>query len=109
MSNQIDAFKAAILGTILSSELGQCADDVQKKRAALLPKFETEQEALQYARRVALLRPGDPIKVLNRNDDGFMPAVFVCADDRDIVFMAYDPEDKRLASGRISWHAVVID
>lgn len=80
-----------------------------EKRAAFLPQFETEAEALAYARRVASLRPGDTVKVLNRDDTGLVDAVFVGTDDEgDPMFLSYNFKDKHLVTSSTSWHAVVM-
>lgn len=107
-----DILKMTILDALSSKVKGTIEEGIaaQKKRAALLPSFETEEEALKYAQRVASLQPGDLIKVINPNDDGLHPAVFVGEDDGiGVVFLIYDSEDKRLATGKTVWHAVVVD
>lgn len=82
----------------------------QKKRAALLPAFETEEAALEYAKRIANLRPGDVAKVFNEDDTALHSVVFVGYDeDGDPKFLAYDLDTKRLCVQTVSWYAVVAD
>lgn len=83
---------------------------VQEKRRALMPKFETGEEALDYARRIAAIRPGDTVRVLNDDDTGLHRAVFVSTDsDGDPSFLVYNPGSKGLMTQRTCWHAVVLD
>lgn len=83
---------------------------VQEKRRALMPQFETEEDALDYARRVALIRPGDTVRVLNVDDTGLHRAVFVCTDsDGDPSLLVYNPDNKLLMNQRTCWHAIVLD
>lgn len=103
-----DVLGMALLGNLLAKS-GQLSDDVQKKRAGLLPKFETEEDALRYARRLSALRPGDRIGIINDDDTGFMPAVFVGLHKQEVTFLVYDKEEKRLLAGRTNLTAIQLD
>lgn len=113
MADMMDELKMSILNTLLSNakETAEKSTATQKKRAALLPSFETREEALKYAQRIATLRPGDLVKVINEDDTGLSPAVFVDFDmsvPPSVVVLYYD-DDKRLCTGVTALHAVVID
>lgn len=75
----------------------------------MLPSFETEEDALKYARLVAALRPGDMIKVIDIENARSLRAVFVGHLDERVLFLSYDQQKKILASGSIYWHLVVVD
>lgn len=103
------ALKMDLLGAILSG--AKEADATQKKRAALLPSFETEEAALKYARRIASLRPGDMVKCINADDTGLAPAVFAGFDMSSqpaAIVLRYDT-DKQLCIVKMALHAVVVD
>lgn len=76
-----------------------------------MPKFENEEAALKYARRVASLRPGDTAKVINHDDTGLMDAVFTGSynDDGNPIFLVYSPKHNSLATAISCWHGVVVD
>lgn len=101
------AMKAALLGALLSN----ASDETQKKRAKLLPTFDNEADAIAYAQRVAGIKAGDKVKVINHDDDGLMDAVFTghVNDDGCPVFLTYAPKMKQLCSAVSCWHAVVVD
>lgn len=107
------ALDSELLKVAIRSALGvgdSDGDDAEQiRRRALLPTYETEDAALVQARRIAQLRPGDPIRVLNFDDTGLMRAVFVGFDDKAATFIAYQPKNKALIAGKTSLQAVVPD
>lgn len=85
-------------------------EEVQKKRAEFMPKFDNEEEALAYAKRIALLEPGAKVSVLNKDDTGLHSAILVSRNkDGNLVFLAYNPDNKRLYGQVTSWFAIVLD
>lgn len=83
----------------------------QEKRAKLMPRFENEESALEYAQRVTTLLAGDKAKVINFDDTGLMEAIFTGAADNEgrPIFLAYSPETKALAVCIYPWHSIVVD
>lgn len=100
------AIKAALMGAVLEG-----MKETQEKRAAFMPKFETEEAVLKYARRVVSLRAGDTAKILNEDDTALMDAIFTGSYDGDggPIFLAYSPKYNALCTAIPSWHGVVVD
>lgn len=89
------------------------ATDIHKKCAALAPHFATEEAALEYAKRLAQLRPGDNVRIINPNFDGYMNAIFIGMmggeDSECAKCLFYDTAAGGLRSARISLATVRID
>lgn len=86
-------------------------DNTQKKYDSLVPHFDTESEAVNYARRVAAIKTGDVVKLPTPDGKRLMEVVYMgtCYPDKGRPqFLAYDAESKRLGSLTVSWHAIVL-
>lgn len=108
-----DMLKAAALHALLEKmeEAKENMDNKQKKYDSLVPHFDTESEAINYARRVAAIKAGDVVKLPTPDGERLMEVVYtgICDPDKGRPkFLAYDAESKRLGSLTTSWHAIVL-
>lgn len=113
MFDPSDMVKAAALHALLEKmkEAKENMDSEQKKYDSLVPHFDTESEAVNYARRVAAIKAGDVVKMPTPDGKQLMEVVYTgtCNPDNGAPqFLAYDAENKRLASLTASWHAIVL-
>lgn len=75
--------------------------------AALLPKFETEDEALAYAERIARLKPGDRLISKDKEPEAVERCVYVgpCDNGRMACVLRMD-KDNELNSMSIPWGSI---
>lgn len=75
---------------------------------ALMPHFDTEEEALRYAERLAALKPGDRVKV--PCDESLVEGIFtgIQGKDGDIKCIVYKPEERSLFTNSISLVQIVL-
>lgn len=108
-----DMLKAAALHALLEKmeEAKENTDSKQKKYDSLVPHFDTESEAINYARRVAAIKAGDVVKLPIPDGERLVEVVYTgtCDPNKGAPqFLVYDVKSKRLASMTTSWHAVVL-
>lgn len=89
-------------------------DEMNEKFEKLAPHFETEEEALAYARRLAALRPGDVVKVPNKGVTALISGVFVGLVNPDdgpakASVLLWHSEKRRLFQTALSLFSVVLD
>ena len=104
-----DMVKAAALRAMVDKM--KDAGETQKKRASHVPHFESESEAVNYARRVATIKAGDVVKLPTSDGERLMEVVFtgtINTDNNCPQFLYYDAEDKWLGTVTASWHAIVL-
>lgn len=94
------------------SRLPEGLQEVTDKRCetlkALMPHFDTEEEALRYAERLAALKPGDRVKV--PCDGSLTEGIFTGIQDKDgdVKCIIYRPEERRLFMNCISLVQIVV-
>lgn len=113
-------FGALLRAKVLSGMVNDdgCSDgcvncDCEKDK--LFPHFDSHEEAIQYAKRVAQLGHGSVVKILDpksakADKSRLIPAVMTSVDEEgDPIFLAYSEETKRLMQISTNWHAIVLD
>lgn len=72
-----------------------------------MPHFETEEEALKYARRLTQLQPGERVKA--PVGAAIADHVFFCFDEDVAILLRYDPNTKALRCNNVAPFQIVLD
>lgn len=113
-------FRALLGAKVLSGMVddGGCSCDCvscDDEKDKLFPHFDSHEEAVQYAKRVAQLERGSVVKILDPKSaragkPQLMPVVMISVDEEgDPIFLAYSEETKRLMQISTNWHAIALD
>lgn len=82
--------------------------EVSDAVAKLMPVYDTPEAALEDAKKIAMLKPGDIVYTSNDDNTALAPMVFVAIDDGKIFGLRMDNESRRLGTVAVSMHGVVV-
>lgn len=114
MSDMDALFKLMLLGSMAEAAkqsckgCKDCAAGTEKEKNSL-PKFSSESEALDYAKRIVAIKPGDTVNLYDVDKDGLRLAVFTGAHNHmgAPVFVT-TRDDNALQTTIASWDCVVL-
>ena len=81
----------------------------QEKLDKITPQFQTEEEALAYARRLAALRPGDSVWIPNEEIDTLTEGVFMGRVSELFYILYYAAKKKIVAVAKGTPGTIVLD
>lgn len=79
----------------------------QQELKTMLPHFETKEDALKYAVRLANLKPGDRVKA--PYGDVLEDHVFLHFDKNSAFLLKYDPDTKILRTNKVAPGQLILD
>lgn len=81
----------------------------QEELRKMMPKFETQEEAFAYAKRLMELQPGQQVKVPDGNV--LVDAIFTGQYDKDgdPQTLIYERQEKRLKNNIVAIYQIVLD
>ena len=81
----------------------------QEKLDKITPQFQTEEEALAYARRLAVLRPGDSVWVPDEELNKCVEGVFMNRESEFFYILYYAANRKKFVVAKCTPGTIVLD